>query len=49
MNFLGECYRGKSGEYFVAGDHPMPGFWPSMKRLWKQVKPKPAAPIATSN
>lgn len=43
MNFLGECYRGKSSEYFVAGDRPIAGFWPAMKRIWKQVKAKPAA------
>ncbi len=43
MNFLGECYRGKSGEFFVAGDVPISGFWPSMKRAWKRVKPKAMA------
>ena len=43
MNFLGECYRGKSSEYFVAGNCPMPGFWPAMKRLWKRSKVRTAA------
>lgn len=38
MNFLGECYRGKSSEYFYAGDRPLPGFWPAMRRLSKRLK-----------
>ena len=38
MNFLGECYLGGSSEYFIAGTTPLPGFWPTMKRLWKRSK-----------
>ena len=37
MNFLGECYRGKSSEYFYAGDRPIPSFWPTMRRLSKRL------------
>jgi hypothetical protein len=43
MNFLGECYRGQSSEYFIAGNTPVPGFWPTMKRLWKRSKAGTAA------
>ena len=44
MNFLGECFRGRSSEYFVAGGGPIPGLWPALRRIWKRTKPKPAVP-----
>ena len=48
MNFLGECYRGQSDDFFIASDAPVDGFWHRLKRFRRRFKrvPEVRAPAA---
>ncbi len=38
INFLGECYCGKSSDYFIAGAAPVGGFWHAFKHFRRRFK-----------
>ena len=38
MNFLGECYRGRDDDFFIASDDPIGGFWHRLKHFRRRFK-----------